>query len=171
MAQKIIINRFADDIRAGVPLACLMGKEVAKIVKVREVNKTFLIMLDPSISLWLSGVNYYNHSAYCPLKGVKGGLLRESPESLERASIRYLILTIEWFRRCDMREKLLATTPDGNAVLLERYLYEYRHGENELQLASFVPAPDTTEDDILSALQEILDSGDSRSSLFVESDA
>jgi hypothetical protein len=170
MAQKIIINRFADDIRAGVPLACLMGKEVIKIIKVREVNKTFLIMLSSSVYLWLSGVNYYDHSA-CPLKGVKGGLLRESPESLERASIRSLILTIEWFRRCDMREKLLATTPDGNAVLLERYLYEYRHGENELQLASFVPALDTTEDDILSAIQEILDSGGSRSSFFVKSDA
>lgn len=168
MARKIIINRFADDIRAGVTLACLMGKEVAKIVKVREVNKTFLIMLDPSIYLWLSGVNYYNHSAYCPLKGVKGGLLRESPE---RADVRAFISTIEWSGRCNVREKLLATTPDGNAVLLERYLYEYRHGENEFQLASFVPAPDTTEDDILSALQEILDSGGSRSSLFIKSDA
>lgn len=41
----------------------------------------------------------------------------------------------------------------------------------EIQLAAFVPASGVTEDEVVSALQEILDSGGSRCFLFVESDA
>lgn len=142
-----------------------------KIDRVREVSKTFLITLNSGIYLWFSEVDY-THYVYRSLRDIKGGSLKESPKTIEGARLSSFEFTVGVFDRYGAREKLLACSLKGDVItLLDRYVCGYRYMDDELHLSAFVPTSGVTGDDIASAIQDFLESGEDMHSLFIKSDA